>query len=261
METTKKERHVLGFTVFAVLLLLLGAFLISAASQPEGPQVNFVENSTKVISGGAGPRSDGKGVITTLTLTATQQNFRWKAYVGNVTGSYVLQDANGYNIYSWASGVTLTGTVIVARNNTVYWSFINCSNATDIQQEEARLSITDSAFDSITNTFLYNNHSSITIAEKTLTECPYMATYINSTAQAANSSNNDFQEIIVASNYTLDDATGIVYTNILFATKIETDIIGYTNLNRTYDFQVIVPDYGSIAVPDLVPYYFYVELV
>jgi len=261
METTKKERHVLGFTVCAILLLLLGAFLISAASQPEGPVVDYVENSTKVISNGTGPRSDGKGVITTLTLTATQQNFRWKAYVGNVTGTYVLQDGNGYNIYSWATGANLSGTVLVARNSTVYWSSINCSNATDIQQEEARLSITDSAFDSITNTFLYSNHSSFTIAEKTLAGCPYLTTYINNTAQTANSSDDDFQEIIIATNYTLDADTNITYTNILFATKIETDIIGYTNLNRTYDFQVMVPDYGSTSVTGLVPYYFYVELI
>jgi len=260
METTKKERHALGFTVFAVLLLLIGAFLISAASQPEGPVVNFVENSTKVISNGTGPRSDGKGVITTLTLTATQQNFRWKAYVGNVTGTYVLQDANGYNIYSWISGVTLTGTILVTRNNTVYWSFLNCSNATHIQQEETRLSITSSSFDSITNTFIYSNHTSFTIAEKTLAGCPYTATYINNTAQIANSSDNDFQEIIIASNYTTDPDTNSTISNILFATKIETDIIGYTNLNRTYDFQVIVPDYGSVSVTDIVPYYFYVEL-
>ena len=260
METTNKERHALGFTVFTVLLLLLGAYLISAISQPEGPQVDFVGNSTKIISNGSGPRSDGKGVITTLLLTATQQNFRWKAYVGNVTGTYVLQDANAYNIYSWASGVTLTGTVLVTRNDTVLWAYINCSNATHIQQEEARLSITDSTFDSISNTFIYTNHSSFTIAERPVTGCPYTATYINNSAQPADSSANNFQEIVIASNYTTDTDTNITYTNILYATNIETDIIGYTNLNKTFDFQLLVPDYGSAAVSGNVPYYFYVEL-
>lgn len=258
MVTKHKEQSLLGFTVFIIVFLLLWSFFVSAASRPEGPVVTYVENSTKVAQNGSGPRSDGKGIITVLTLTATQQNYRWKAYVGNVTGTYVLQDASGFNIYSWTSGVTLTGTVLVTRNNTVYWDFINCSNATYTQQEEARINITSSASDSVSNTFIYTNHSSFIIADKTLTDCPYTATYVNGTAQTTNSSANKFQEIAIAANYTFDNETNTSYANLLFATKIETDWSSYNN--RTYDFQVIVPDYGNALIPEIVPYYFYVEL-
>jgi hypothetical protein len=238
-------------TVFLVLLasMLLASAMFSVLAVPEGPSVTFDSNTTKTASNGTGPRSDGKGVITILKLNAAQQNMRWKAYLGNVTGTFVLQDAEGYKIYAWPATSSVTGQVFISRNSSLTWTTIDCSNSTINQNEETDLSITDSSFDSITSTFSASNHTSFLVATRNMTGCPTAYPYVNSTAQTSNSSANKFQEVLLG---TRDASNVLVYAGLM-----EQDYSNYKN-GTISDFQMIVPDYGSGT--SIVPYYFFVEL-
>jgi len=236
-------------TVFFILLvsMLLAVAMFSVIAVPEGPAITFDSNTTKTTANGTGPRSDGKGVITILKLDSVQQNMRWKAYLGNVTGTYVLQDAEGYKIYQWPTTTSVTGQVFISRNSSLTWTTINCTNSTITQNEETDLSITSSSFDSITSTFSASNHTSFLVASRNMTGCPATYPYVNSTAQTSNSSANKFQEVLL----------GDINKALVYAGLMETDYSNYRN-GTISDFQLIVPDYGSGT--SVVPYYFFVEL-
>jgi hypothetical protein len=86
--------------VMMAILLLLSAYIVMA--DPEGGTVTFIDNSTKSVTP-ATYREDPKGTITTITLNSVQQNTKWKAYIGNVTGTLVLRDSDDYSIYEWSA--------------------------------------------------------------------------------------------------------------------------------------------------------------
>lgn len=245
------EKITLSAVVVLIVVLLLAVAMFSALAVPEGPAVTFDSNSTRTALNGTGPRSDGKGVITVLKLNAFQQNLRWKAYLGNVTGTYVLQDAEGYNIYAWPSTSNVTGQVFISRNASLAWSSINCTNSTITQNEETDINITDTAFDSITSTFNASNHTSFAVAERAMSGCPAAYPYVNSTAQAGNSSANKFQEVLLGTH---DGNNVLVYAGLM-----DQDYSSYKN-GTTTDFQMLVPDYGKTSITTLVQYYFFVEL-
>src|SRR3989338_5789452 len=94
----------LGFMLTSVSIILLYLTLVSAV--PEGVNtITYISNSTKSLTAGnlinstfnssVGPG----GYIFTMNLDTTQQNKRWKAYVGNVTGKLTLDDASSYTIF------------------------------------------------------------------------------------------------------------------------------------------------------------------
>ncbi len=229
-----------------LLALLLGTLLVYA--QPSGPTITFnrTENATPrpaTVIDSAG------GTFTFVNLNATTQNFRWKAYVGNVSGSLVLQDANGYNVYDWTPS-TIAGEVYVSRNNSINWSDIRCANNASIANEQTKLNITTERVDSINTTFNQSIHKQIFVGLVNIPQngCPAIATFINSTRQTQ-AVTSEFQEILLR-----DTNSSLVY-----ATPLEQDAYGYSTGGR-FDFQLIVPDYGSELITGQVPYYFYVEL-
>ena len=134
----KKEGRI-GAISFILLILIAISFVYAV---PIGPTVTTRGNSTKApavaatINGSgndtASPDKAG-GFIYTINLESVQQNSRWKAYIGNVTGTLTLDDAEGYTIYDWAITTSLTGEVYATRTSgSINWSNINCSwgNAT-----------------------------------------------------------------------------------------------------------------------------------
>ncbi|RME53531.1 hypothetical protein D6783_01790 [Candidatus Woesearchaeota archaeon] len=235
----------------AALILLLGVltllfFVHNTAADPTG--ASFTSNITSSASSTApSGRADPRGTITTLALDAVQQVQQWKAYVGNVTGRFTLDDAQGYTIYDWDFGnTTVTGEVYASRNNSVSWASITCANTTIIGQEESALNMTSSEPTSITNTFNETTHESFYVGATLISNstCPSTFTYINSTRQNV-SETADFQEILLQSGSTL-----------VYATIIEDDLTGYRN-TTTYDFQMLV---GESDIAAAHTYYFYVEL-
>ena len=257
---------------------ILSIVITAVNAVPTGPTIAVLGNETKATAAATkvnasinGTISPG-GYIFTTNLNSLQQNVRWKAYVGNVTGTLVLDDASNNRIFAWTLS-TVTGEVYATRaSGNVNWTGINCtwiadarrnasdgftnSNRTPETLENAVLSHT-SADDNVTATFSLRNHSSITIGSVIIgkDECFTVQTYQNSAAQVfADSDNANFTQIIL-----YDGAFNSSNGNVVYATPIENDVTGYRS-DSTYDFQMIVPEKGSVGFTGSTAYYFYVEL-
>ncbi len=242
METSYKKTKYRVWILFFMTLLVMAT---AVSADPTGATITSnTTNAGKTYT--AGNRSDAGGSITTMALSATQQDQQWKAYVGNVSGSLSLSDSGGFTIYDWSlSSGSITGRVYATRSSSVSWSNVNCTSAANITAEETALSINSSVTDSIKNTFNFTTHPSFSVAGRTITanSCNATSTYVSSARQTQSSA--DFPEVI------LDDTTSMIY-----ATIINNDKTGYTGAT-TYDFQMIVADNPSVTSN---MYYFYVEL-
>jgi hypothetical protein len=234
------SKILLIFTILATFLAI--SFVIADPSGPDSGTIvsNVTKNSTNQyevnISG---------GYIATVNLSATIQNTRWKAFIGNVTGSFTLDNAAGSTIYDWSLAST-TGEVFATRNaTTITWTNINCSNLTTLEVENTLMNHT-SATDNISATFNDTTHAEFTVASSTIVAntCPTLNTY-NSTGRQ----DGDFEEIAL---YT---PTG---DNIVYAARLEENTVGYDG--GQYDFQMIVPENGVAGFNGLTAYYLYVEL-
>ena len=232
----KRLLTLLLLTLFTTTLLVMGA--------PEGPTI--VSNTTESPTPqSAASQTTAGGSFTTLILNATTQTLKWKAYVGNITGTLSLRDAQNFSIYDWDL-TTITGEVYASRNNTIDWDSIRCANQTEITEEENHLNIATSAVDSINSTFNDTIHTSFFVGTTPISNstCRSIATYVNDTAQTADE-NADFQLIL------LSDTQRRVYATIL-----EDDVQGYNN--GAFDFQMIVAEDPTTSVPST--YYFWAEL-
>jgi hypothetical protein len=224
------------------LLAALAIFAASVFALPGGPVV--ISNSTD-----SGPvqnavfRNDSGGTLTTLTLNFTQQNLRWKAYVGNVSGRYVLQDSSNYSIYDWTFSSN-SGEVYATRADSVTWGAIACADTTEITTEQTAINQNSGNSDTIAATFNANLHDAFAVGTVSIDAdtCNSTATNVNGAAQTA-----VFQEVLLH-----DQATAFVYTTLL-----DYGTAGYNT--QEYDFQMIVPE-DEITAGNT-GYYFYVELI
>lgn len=231
-----------------VLMTLVGLFLLQfeiSMSTPDGATGTVIENRT----GAAGNGTNISGVsvggyIYTVNFSGVSQTTRWQAYVGNVSGRLTLDDASGNTIYDWTL-LSASGEVYATRNGTnpINWAEISCANVTEIDVEEAALSHTDPS-DNISATFNITIHPQYDVGTVTINAntCWATRTYIN---DVQNASTAIYDEII------LHDENSTV-----FATGVNFGETGFDD--RTYDFQMILPDHtsGSIGTQ----YYFYLEL-
>jgi hypothetical protein len=227
-----------------ILAIILSSNFLWAL--PAGPVINYVSNST-AASVSTNRTEDAKGTITVVTLTSNQQDYKWKAYVGNVSGKLALDDGSAYTIYDWTLG-TPTGEVYVTRATSVTWASIICANESTIINEQTALGMAGSDSDNINKTFNYTAHSSFLVGTNNITSssCRSTATYINDAAQTVDESAR-FQETLLS-----DPLTG----SLVYTTMIENNVVGYNNV--TFDFQLLVAENESSATPTL--YYFFVEL-
>jgi hypothetical protein len=118
------------FTAFALLTVLLAMMLFSPASFVAGDPTGatIVSNSTEyapIVA--AGSSTTVGGSFTTLLLNATTQTPRWKAYVGNVSGTFTLRDSSNDTIYDWGTASS-GGEVYSSRDNSIDWSSLLCAN-------------------------------------------------------------------------------------------------------------------------------------
>jgi hypothetical protein len=231
--------------VLAVAILLSGMLVFAAEPTGTAPIVEDW-NSTKNVTAAQMVNISG-GYISAFNLTAETQNSRWKAFVGNVFGSFTLQDASGNEIYDW-SIATIAGNVFATRYSgasDIEWSSIGCATSTQVNSEDAYLSHTGG--DNISSTFIEGGtHQPFNVGGTAIgsNSCFTLNTY-NSTG----SQDSSFEEIILADG---DD-------DIVFATNIEDDATGFDG--NAYDFQMIVPENGSASWSSATPYYMYVELL
>jgi hypothetical protein len=224
------------------------------AATPEGPTVTVRGNSsrqssngTKVnITGGAGQTTSG-GYIFGVDLDVFQTNSKWKAYLGNVTGTLTLDDATGATIYKWPITSTLSGNVYATRaSGAITWSNVDCATLAQIEAENRAINHTGNPNDNITATFNSTNHSPFTIGGNSRSNCRSTSTFKSDVAQTQTSA-DDFQEIV-----TWDGS------NIIYATNLETNAVSYGG--GPADFQILIPENGLATWQSSIAYYFYVEL-
>ena len=227
-----------------ILAVILCSQLLWAL--PAGPVINYVSNST-AASVSTSRNQDEKGTITVININSNQQDYKWKAYVGNVTGKLALDDATASTIYDWTLG-TPTGEVYVSRASSIAWANVTCANQTVINDEQTVLGMLSTDSDNINKTFNYTLHQGILVGTKTIANstCRSTATYISDTPQNINE-NALFQEVLLSDSFT---------GSLIYTTLIEDNQVGYNG--QTYDFQLLVAENESSTTPTL--YYFYVEL-
>jgi hypothetical protein len=275
--STKKSSSSSPYTLLRGRILLFTCMLLFSLpimlAEPTGPTINILGNSTlaaspaTMINSSINGTLSPAGYIFTASLNSFQQNTRWKAYVGNVTGTLTLDDAGSNTLFQW-SLTSISGEVYATRaSGTVNWTGINCtwrgegvaryneSNRTVEERENFALSHT-SVSDNITSTFRFANHSSVTVGSRTIgkNECFSIQTWQRDAAQAFSDSDNaNFTQVI------LYDGTNTSNGNVIYETKIENDKTGY-RADSTYDFQIMLPENGAVGFTSSTAYYFYVEL-
>lgn len=239
--------------LFGVLVITLFFFIgfVSSATEPAVPDgTDLISNETKSVQTEGGTKVNiSGGRIATLNLNTTVQNPRWKAFVGNVTGSFTLDDASDSTIYDWSLSVT-TGRVYSTKNSTTpSWTSIDCSNISVLEQENQEMNHT--AGDNITATFNASNpnpdHDAFYVGSALIdaNSCPTLSTYQNDAPQAQGS--DVFEEVALYD--------GI---NVIYAALLEEGEVGFDG--NIYDFQMIVPENGADGFGGATAYYLYVEL-
>ena len=242
MEKEKRDRLILIVLLGLAGLMVLINFI--SAADPVGPDsVVYGTNETKQASAAQMVNISG-GRILSLNLTANTQNPRWKAFVGNVVGSFTLDDASGATIYDWSLS-SITGRVYSTRTSgAVFWSGIGCANTTTMEAENVNINHSSSE-DNITATFSDNTHSLFWVGSNSITAntCPTLNTYVDNSTQ-----DTSFEEMV------LYDGN----SNLVYATILEEDVTGYDG--QSYDFQMIVPENGLPSFSGATAYYLYVEI-
>jgi hypothetical protein len=232
-----------------LLLVALLMFILSVSfvvSMPTAPTAPTLISNTTYTSGLVNRSTDTRGTITTITLSATQQDYKWKAYVGNVSGKLALANSGGQAIYDWSTG-TVTGEVYISRFSNINWATIGCVNQASWEAEHTALGISFTASDNINATFNATNHAALTVGTNpVLNGCKSTATYLSGVAQPMNAAAL-FQEILVRDTGT---------SNMVYVGKINANTAGYNGWN--YDFQMIVAENESASMPST--YFFWVEL-
>jgi hypothetical protein len=239
------KTHVRKGVLLLLMLFLLSFTLYSAYADPAGGTVS--SNTTSTASTVApGVQNTSRGTITTMVLNSLQQDQHWKAYVGNVTGSLTLDNANNYTIYAWDL-TTITGQVYASRFNNLTWTSVSCANQTNIIDESTFNNMTVAKPDRINTTFNWTIHKSFQVGGTTITNstCNSTVTYVNDSRRVPNESST-FQEVLIK------DANN----QFMYMTDISDNSQGFDNEN--YDFQMIVAESDVKTTPTA--YYFYVEL-
>lgn len=234
--------------LFTVLLIsLFGIALISTATAvPIGPAVIYNSTTNSTPRPAAAITTAG-GTFTTLTLNTTGQTYRWKAYIGNVSGKLVLADATNTSIFDW-SVTSVTGEVYATRSSSsIDWTTVSCAGNALINNEDVSMNMSIISPDTINNTFNNTVHKGFYVGGTWVQNntCRAIATYVNGVAQTPSQS-AVFQEVLLT-----DSSSNLIYTTLM-----NENTIGYNN--QRYDFQMILAENEYQATPTT--YYLYVEL-
>jgi hypothetical protein len=229
--------------VLALLLLIVLFTKSNFAAQPSAPNsLDYLYNSSPSPSVGAVISVNG-GVIATINFNTTTQNPRWKGFVGNITGKFVLSDASGLSLYDWSLTYTQGEIYATRKNSLVDWASVGCALESHISTEQNELNFQETDIDSINNTFNGTLHRSFYAGDMRIfaNSCPSTQLYVNGERQE-----NSFQEILLYEG------------KLIYAGLLEDSSLGFNN--ERYDYQLIVPDNAGADDPTEV-YYFYVELI
>jgi hypothetical protein len=246
--------------VLIVALAFLAAFAVSVFAQnvPLGADnVTIVQTEQSNISLYPAPSVDAEaGNVTELSIYGRTQTKSWQGFYGNVSGTIILEDAQGNRFYDWAAAEP-QGEVYASVNQTITWTSTECAptigdiNYLDTWQSFYGMNYTD--YDTINTTYNMTDHKEFWTAYNNFTGCPTAYTYVNNASQYA-----DFEGVLLTS----DSQSTLIYTAIL-EDKAEGERDGMVGFDGgDYDFQLLVAEAGQTkATMDTVtPYYFWVEL-
>ncbi|MGV8141651.1 MAG: hypothetical protein ACP5NW_04390 [Candidatus Woesearchaeota archaeon] len=247
----KEGKHKLAKVLFVTaILILFGANLLSSITDvlaaPVGPVITF-NSTTNATPRPAAAITTAGGTFTTLVLNTTSQTYRWKAYVGNVTGRLILADASNTSIFDW-SVTSVTGEVYATRSNTaIDWTSVSCADDALIDAEDLFMNMSLTSPDTINKTFNETIHRAFYVGATRISgsTCRAISTYVNGTRQTP-TVNSVFQEIL------LRDGS----SNLIYSTLMNESAFGYNN--QRYDFQMILAE--NEYQPNPTTYYLYVEL-
>jgi hypothetical protein len=236
-------------TLLLAVMVVIAAYVAVQLASAAPTGATIISNTTAGTPTYApGSLTNDRGTITTVILSALQQDQYWKAYIGNITGKLILADANSNNIYDWPFSVgSKQGEVYMSRASSPVFTTVTCANANNITAEETFNNMTPAQSDTITKTFNYTSHHAffVGIVPITANTCDSTATYVNSSIQNMGG-NQNFQEVLLQDNT----------SNVIFVTLVNNSQYGYNNL--TYDFQALVPESGVKPTPTT--YYFWTEM-
>ncbi|MDA3836418.1 MAG: hypothetical protein PF542_02235 [Nanoarchaeota archaeon] len=232
-----------GILLLVATLMVVTSLMFITAVTPTGTDgLVYGVNETKSVTAGTEVNISG-GVISTFNLTANMQNPRWKAFVGNVIGSFTLDDSSANTIYDWTLA-SVTGRIYATTKlTTPTWGSIACASTADLETENTAMSHSG-ANDNITATFSDVTHGLFFAAgiQINANQCTHTVNpYVGDVSTTA------FEEVA------LWDGGNAVYAGLL-----EEDATGYDG--TAYDFQMIVPENGANGFSGSTAYYLYVEL-
>jgi hypothetical protein len=220
--------------IFGLMFLM---FVSAALAEPYGASLIPGESSRKADPEVNNVTAEG-GNTTFLNVDLSQTTRTWQGFFGTVTGGILLEDAGGNRFYDWDL-VDAVGEIIATRSIITDWSSINCTNQTQLYEEEQRLSILDEHSDGINNTFYMTSHPVFDIAGRILEGCRATRTYNQTDSQSV------FWNVLLNT----DPATTV------YAVIMENDKVGFDG--SLVDFQILVPVDRQTGQST---YYMYVEL-
>ena len=234
-----------------IVMIMIGIPILRAA--PTGPDTVSVLNNSRINASSAATVQALAGNVTELNINANTVTRFWQGYYGNISGTIVLGNAGGVNLYQWAAA-NPQGEIYATKNSTpINWTNVGCANESQILNEDAWMGATVNNSDSANHTFAKTNHPSFFTANTLISGC--RSTSVNGTGAS-----DIFWEALLVDNGTSSaDMTDdiFIYTTIIDQNRLGFDI-------KTHDFQMLVgePGSGSEEWPNGNPttYYFYVEL-
>lgn len=218
-----------------VLILGLALVIAMASTAYAAPTLADVTTGTPETCNGTAVNTSvvaQGGNITPMNISGSAQTDAWQGFWGEITGQIILGDNDCNKMYNW-SLANLSGEVYLSQSNAVVWATI--TGEQDCTTDEA---LTGTGSDRTNRTFVNSSLTNWDVGGVVINAACQTYTFVNNASQ-----NVSFEEII------LDDTTNIVY-----ATKIYADTVGYDGV--THDYQIIVPDNTTSATTT---YYVYVE--
>jgi hypothetical protein len=229
------------------IALLISLLLISAEAAFAAPE--GVYNITRLASerrtplGGTQVSAQG-GNVTTLSIVSKSQSTAWQGFVGNISGSIVLDNAANSTFYSW-NITNITGEIYASRNSSINWNIIYAVNDCAVDED-----LTGKNSERTSKTFTANdntvNFSVGTIAINSSSACAAL-TNINNTKQKQLGTNL-FENVILINSNSSTNST--IYTGVL-----QNGVAGFDS--QLYNFQLLVPVNHTSGFST---YYIYAEL-
>ncbi len=264
-----------------IIMMSFAVFAINSVEPSKPTSMNYKYNSTNSYPLGD-VHNYTRGFIHTVNIEEKQPTFKWVGVVGNISGSYALQDSHGYALYDWTM-TTVKGEIYATRHGGTYipnWEYMECATSGNITQEVIQLN----------HTTTYGATANEDALDTTFTEdgADFNAFYIgqdvritdSATCSGVNLNMNDshssvgknWTELALVDNYGDGSAPGDGFyetetpgvrykQRLTFVSILQNGSMGY-HVNNTYNFQMLLPQSGLAGdTVANIAYYFYVELI